>query len=57
MAAAKKCVICGKLYELYGICNDNKRTNGIMLVNIDSKGKYFTHDAIDCCPDCMDWIL
>lgn len=56
MSIAKQCDICGKFYELYNIRNDGKNTNGLMFLNIDRDMKYFAHDPIDCCPNCMDLI-
>lgn len=56
MAIAKKCDICGKLYELYNTRNDGDHTNGLMLLNIDYDNKYWSHGKIDCCPECMESI-
>ena len=60
MACAKKCDRCGKLYEQYNSKNDKKNPNGIMVLNLDSQRRYFTHNALDLCPDCMkgfqDWF-
>ena len=60
MACAKKCDRCGKLYEQYNSKNDRKNPNGIMVLNLDSQRRYFTHNARDLCPDCMkgfqDWF-
>lgn len=55
MAVAKKCDICGKLYDAYG-CNDNeKNPNGIMLTNVTMDGsEYYKHKVKDLCPECMD---
>lgn len=53
MAAAKKCDICGKLYEEYNVSSSKTKFNGFMFLNIDSKGKYYEHPVIDCCPECM----
>ena len=57
MAIAKKCDICGKLYEQYNVKRDSKKPNGFHLLSIDSAGKYFVYDSTDCCPDCMESIL
>lgn len=54
MSIAKKCDICGKLYESYNTKNDAKNTNGLRFLNIDKNMSYFEHDLIDCCPTCMD---
>lgn len=56
MAIAKKCDICGKLYELYNIKNNENKTNGLMFLNLDDNRKYYGHDSIDCCPECMKSI-
>lgn len=53
MACAKKCDRCGKLYEQYNSKNDRKNPNGIMVLNLDSQRRYFAHNALDLCPDCM----
>lgn len=56
MSTAKKCDICGTLYESYNIKHDKKNTNGIMFLNIDDQQKYFPNDMIDCCQKCMEAI-
>ena len=56
MAAAKRCDICGKLYELYNVKRDSEKVNGLMFLNLDEINKYFTHEAIDCCPECIKSI-
>lgn len=60
MACAKKCDRCGKLYEQYNSKNDRKNPNGIMVLNLDSQRRYFAHNVLDLCPDCMkgfqDWF-
>lgn len=56
MAVAKKCDRCGKLYEQYNNRNSKTDTNGLMLLNIDYTMRYFSHDAIDLCPDCMAFL-
>lgn len=53
MAIAKKCDICGKLYESYNVKSDSKNTNGIMFLNIDNQQKYYSNQIMDCCPRCM----
>lgn len=59
MSLAKKCDICGKLYEMYGFCTNepdyntftlDKRNNDNMIVFGSSK-------TYDCCPKCMSNIL
>lgn len=56
MALAKKCDICGKLYETYNFRKNQNKPSGIMLVNVCTDGDYFQGDVIDCCPDCMNAI-
>lgn len=54
MASAKKCDRCGKLYERYNERRDHDKINGILTLNIDDKQQYYSHKAIDFCPDCKD---
>lgn len=56
MIIAKKCDICGKLYEIYNVVKDADNVNGLMYLNIDAKGDYYKHVVIDCCPKCMKSI-
>lgn len=56
MAVAKKCDICGKLYEPYNERHEVKKPNGFMFLNIDTNGKYYSNNTIDCCPECMESI-
>lgn len=58
MANAKKCDICGKLYEIYNIMKDPLNTNGLVLINIDEEGccRIEKGELIDCCPTCMESI-
>ena len=56
MRIAKKCDLCGAFYTNYHIEYDSKNINGIATLNIDKKGCYFTHNVIDCCPECMESI-
>lgn len=53
MAAAKKCDICGKLYEEYNYKQNKNEPNGFMFLNIDNQRKYYSGDVTDCCPHCM----
>lgn len=63
MALAKKCDICGNLYENYNTFFDPEmeesngldlNVNGIAFVNIDEEDMYFAQKPIDCCPECMN---
>lgn len=56
MATAKKCDICGGLYEMYNVKRDSKNVNGFMFLNIDEFRKFYTHAVVDCCPGCMNSI-
>ena len=51
MAIAKKCDICGKLYEEYNTKRDKKNTNGFMFLNLLDNQNYFEHG-----PECMTSI-
>lgn len=53
---AKKCDRCGKYYDGYGINNDPKNTNAVMFVSADKDGRYFSHEIIDLCPECMNEV-
>ena len=57
MAIAKVCDRCGKFYKIYNAQNDASHTNGFMLLNIDEKGTYYSHGAIDLCPECMESLI
>lgn len=49
MSLAKKCDICGKLYEYYD------GDNGYSIEHIGSRGqKLNTAYTADLCPECMD---
>lgn len=50
---AKKCDRCGAYYELYGVKDNAAKCNEFMMLNIDNAGRYYKHDKIDLCPDCM----
>ena len=57
MALAKKCDICGKLYETYNFRKNQNEPSGIMLVNVCTDDKYYSGDVTDCCPECMNEIM
>lgn len=57
MAGARKCDACGKFYEVYNIVENRKKPSGIRLLNIDHEGKFYQHEPIDLCPDCMNSIM
>lgn len=56
MSLAKKCDICGKLYEAYNFRKNQNKPSGIMLLNVCKDNSYFQSDVIDCCPECMHVI-
>ena len=54
---AKKCDICGILYEPYHYKNiDILNPNGFTFITVDNNQTYYNHVATDCCPDCMSKI-
>ena len=58
MAVAKKCDLCGALYEYKkkSECNTDESANGVALLYINDNNNYFVYDSLDCCPDCMHSI-
>lgn len=57
MSIARKCDICGKLYESYndaGMKGD--RHNGIRFVTTYNDGSVRGGFIQDCCPECMKTI-
>lgn len=56
MSIAKKCDICGKLYESYTMKCCKCYVNGIMLIDIENNQTYSAYKKIDCCRDCMTKI-
>lgn len=58
---ARKCDICGALYEQYTTkfdsVFDSVSVNGVKLVRIDENQQVWGRDAIDCCPECMAAII
>lgn len=58
MAIARKCDVCGKLYEPYKIDYKNNEINGFGLLY-----KSTTHDCLtkgknfDCCEECLNKII
>lgn len=58
MAAAKKCDICGRLYEKYYSTGDRSEVdkhNAILFVNSEWVRAY-AYKPTDCCPECMKAI-
>lgn len=56
MALAKKCDICGKLYETYNSKDNQLKPSGIMFVNVCADNTYYSGNVTDCCPECMNTI-
>ena len=56
MAAAKKCDICGELYEEYNTTLNKEKPNGVIFCSADNDHKYYGYGITDCCPGCMDSI-
>lgn len=52
MAVAKKCDICGALYEIYNIKKSEKDWNSVQLYNKDAVNNYYSHGIRDICPEC-----
>ena len=54
MALAKKCDICGALYE-YEIYKEKGmyNPNEISLIHVTMDNDYYPGEVMDCCPDCM----
>ena len=58
MSSAKKCDICGRLYEIYDARGDDEsRPNGMRFVTFGHHGVVKNWPAKDCCPSCMDYII
>lgn len=54
---ARKCDVCGMLYENYNKSNNKDKPNSLALLNTDEKNRYYSHDRIDLCPSCMEKIM
>lgn len=52
MAAAKKCDICGALFE-YDL---TVRRNGIRWCKVDGNMNVHNQEVLELCPECMDAI-
>lgn len=53
----KKCDRCGFVYDMYGEDEDENDVNGLILVNLDNRGKYFEQKHVELCPTCRDALL
>lgn len=54
---AKQCDRCRAFYTLYNVANNRNKPNGVMVLNIDERGRYYSHCAHDLCPSCMKEFL
>lgn len=58
MSLAKKCDLCGNLYEDYTINVEDNAVNAFVLVCTDDEDRWSNvKEAIDCCPQCMRSIV
>ena len=63
MSRARKCDICGKLYEDYLINTKGKlrieseNVNAIMFICKDLNNKHNSNTTIDCCGGCLNSII
>ena len=57
MAQAKKCDICGALYEFYTVSYGKTGINGIGLSRISEDNRFTKIKVLDCCPTCMDTVM
>lgn len=59
MALARKCDICGKLYEPYERCYGNSEgMNGLALVKLNERqGFDRITEVVDACPECLWSVL
>lgn len=60
MATARKCDICGGLYEMYNI--KGKEPNALSLTqeykcNVGDGFSYALLKRFDCCPECINSII
>lgn len=61
MSAAKKCDICGGLYENYGYNPTNKKNRQPNTIELQCVGDPYDESYVisvkDCCPRCMTTII
>lgn len=53
MSNAKKCDRCARYYDKYNEKNDSEKINALIPANVDTRGKYWSHETIELCPECM----
>lgn len=60
MANARKCDVCGNLYEhykgnsLFSNHNGLNQSNAITMIDRNTENKYWNRKTYDLCPECMD---
>lgn len=54
MANAKRCDRCKRFYENYNEEKDEKKINSIIPANVSDDRRYWAHNIIELCPECMD---
>lgn len=57
MSVAKKCDICGSLYELYNKRDSETNWNALILLNRSENDNHFSHPIRDICPKCQKEIM
>lgn len=53
MARVMRCDRCGKIYEGIEEFKNWEKANGVIFVDNDWNGKYWTRKSYDLCVDCM----
>ena len=56
MTTYKECDRCGMLYKYYAGSTEFKnleKSNGILFIDRDLSGRYWSNKSYDLCPDCM----
>ena len=54
MAVCKKCDRCTTMYECYNEEDDERKFNGLMVLNIDDRQAYYRQNPLDLCPKCAE---
>ena len=57
MAIMRQCDRCKATYKPYNYRNNEKKINGINLLNLDNEQKYWNHGPYDLCPVCSDKLI
>ena len=53
---ARRCDVCGALYEQYGTRNNVLDCNSLALRNTDENNRHYEHERIDFCKECQKVI-